>query len=81
MNQNHRGEEICSACGFTTGHAGYGEGSIGYVDGTIGPLCDKCNERLRVEVEADSAEIEKFRKQADRDQKKTLVHILGKDGG
>ena len=53
MNQNYRGEEICAACGCATGHAGYGDGSIGYCDGTIGPLCNECNDRLRMEVEAD----------------------------
>ena len=69
MNENHRGEELCSACGFATGHAGYGEGSIGYVDGTIGPLCDKCNERLRVEVEADSDEIERLRASVNEEER------------
>lgn len=64
VNTNHRGEEVCSACGFATGHAGYGDDSIGYVDGTIGPLCDSCNARLVTEIEVDSslnAEIERLR--------------------
>jgi len=59
-----RPEEICAACGSTTGHAGYGEDSIGYCGGTIGPLCDECNQRLRLEVEADGdlqAEIDRLR--------------------
>jgi len=51
---NDRPKEICAACGYATGHAGYGEDSIGYVDGTIGPLCDDCNTRLRVEIECES---------------------------
>ena len=65
MNPSYRGEEICAACGCTTGHAGYGEDSIGYVDGTIGPLCNDCNRRLICEIEVDSglhAEIERLRR-------------------
>lgn len=48
-----RPHEICAACGDATGHAGYGEDSIGYVDGMIGPLCEECNERLRLEIVVD----------------------------
>jgi hypothetical protein len=58
-----RPDEICAACGSATGHAGYGDDSIGYCGGTIGPLCDECNQRLRLEVEADGdlqAEIERL---------------------
>ena len=49
--------ETCSACGYATGHAGYGEDSIGYVDGTIGPLCNECNQRLRAEIDCENEEV------------------------
>jgi hypothetical protein len=61
-----RPDEICAACGSATGHAGYGDDSIGYCGGTIGPLCDECNQRLRLEVEADGdlqAEIDCLRRE------------------
>jgi hypothetical protein len=45
-----RPQELCSACGFPTCRAGFGEDSIEYVDGLIGPFCESCNEQLRQEI-------------------------------